>query len=362
MCLASESSNVAGAELHKRLGTMKVILIATGGTIASVAQTGGEKTAELRGEDLLKSIKLSFGVEVEVVNLGVRNSYDLGFAAMDRIVEQVSRALDRPDVDGVVVTHGTDTLEETAMLSDLRHNDRRPVVFTGAQRSADDPAPDGPRNLSDAITAACAPATRGLGVLVCFDGVLHSARGTRKIHTSALSAFFDGDNGPVGIVVARNAARVHTRLRLAESVLSSGAALAQTRVDTIALYPGADSVAIDACISAGARGVILQATGYGNANASIVEAVRRHTAAGVRVVLSTRVQGGPVRPVYGGGGGGVDLVAAGAIPSPHLRPSQARILLAALIADDASVETIAREFEISHQRYVDDADSIAPTY
>lgn len=333
----------------------RVVVITTGGTIASTANSRGVKTATVPGGDLIARAATPQGVALTVVDVVSVNSYAMTFADMDQINSAVHDALADPTTCGVVVTHGTDTLEETAMVVDLFHQDPRPVVFTGAQRSADDPDGDGPGNLQDAIAVAASASPRGLGVLVCFGGVIHAARGTRKVHNSALQAFFDVDNGPIGLIVD-GCVRVHEKITRPDAHLTWPVAISGTRVDTVALYPGADRAAIDANIAAGAQGIILQATGYGNANSDITAAVGEHTAAGIPVVLSTRVSAGPVRAVYGGGGGGVDLVEAGAIPSGNLRPSQARILLAALLARGDDHVAISAAFDTRTRRYTDTAD------
>jgi L-asparaginase len=204
-------------------------------------------------------------------------------------------------------------------------------VFTGAQRPADAPDTDGPRNLADAIAVAADPAARDCGVLLTFDGAVFAARGVGKSHTAAPAAFSAPDSGPLGHVregVVSLAARPVRVPPLDLAALD----LAGIRVDVVTYYPGADAVVLDAVHAAGARGVVLAGTGAGNANCEVRAAVERLTRAGVVVALSTRVAAGPVAGIYGNGGGGIDLLAAGAVPTGVLRPSQARILLAALLA------------------------------
>lgn len=331
-----------------------IVVITTGGTIASVADEsagpGGAhaKVARVPGPALVAGLaaeRLPVGTDVRVVEAMSLNSYDIDFTAMDTIVAAVRGALADPTTIGVVVTHGTDTLEESALLVDLFHDDRRPVVLTGAQRSSDDPGADGPGNLADAIAVAASEEARGLGVLVCFAGLLHAARGTRKIHNTERDAFRDADRGPVGSVHDGRVRIDAVPDRVGRSPLRA-VRLAGTRVDTVALYPGADATAIDAHVAHGARGLVLEATGCGNGNAAVVAAVARHAGSGLPIVLSTRVAAGAVRPVYGGGGGGVDLVAAGAVPSGSLRPSQARVLLAALVAAGSAPAAIAAAFAV----------------
>ncbi len=318
-----------------------VVLVTTGGTIASTSDRDGAKRAAAGGADLLGGLTPPAGVDVEVVDLLRLNSAAMTFADLDAVRAAVIDALADPGVAGVVVTHGTDTLEETALLVDLSHADPRPVVFTGAQRSFDQPDTDGPRNLRDALTVAAASGARGRGALVVFDGSILAVRGTRKVHNASDAAFDDPDRGALGTVsdgVARIAVSTLRDAPLPPVPISG------TRVDTVALYPGVDRVALDAVAAAGAEGIVLEAPGTGNTHPVIVSAVREHVAAGLVVVVSTRVHGGEVRPVYGGGGGGVDLGRAGAIPAGPLRPSQARILLAALLAARADRARIAAAF------------------
>ncbi len=308
----------------------RIVVLGTGGTIASRLDKYGASQPVDRVDGLLAGLELG-GVEVEARDLFVKDSSALTTADQALVVREVRAALEDPAVAGVVVTHGTDTAEETAYLLDLVHADDRPVVLTGAQRPADAPDPDGPRNLRDAVTVAADPVARGLGVLVVFDAMVLAARGTRKVHTREVAAFAQPDGGALGrivdgrlVVTGRPAHREHLEVGLRD--------IEALRVDIAAVYPGVDGTALQAFAAAGARGVVLVATGSGNANPAIVAAVADLTRQGVVVGLTTRVDTGPVAGIYGGGGGGADLVAAGAVPLGTLRAGQGRILLLALIA------------------------------
>jgi L-asparaginase len=308
----------------------KVAVLGTGGTIASRIDEHGASHPVDAIDGLVAGLDLG-AVEIEARDLFIKDSSTLTTADQALVVREVRAALEDPTVDGVVVTHGTDTAEETAYLLDLVHTDERPVVLTGAQRPADAPDADGPRNLRDAIAVAADPAGRGLGVLVVFDGLVLAARGTRKVHTRETAAFAQSDGVAMGrvvdgrlVVAGAPAHREHLVVALHD--------IEALRVDIAAVYPGVDGTALHAFAAADARGVVLVATGSGNANPAIVAAVAELTRQGVVVGLTTRVDTGPVAGIYGGGGGGADLVAAGAVPLGTLRAGQGRILLLALLA------------------------------
>jgi L-asparaginase len=322
-----------------------VSVLATGGTIASRSGVGGGATAQDAGAELVARLDLPAGIDVRVRDVVRVGGFRMTLERVHAVARAVAAELRDDAVAGVVITHGTDTIEETAFFLDLFHDDPRPVVVTGAQRAADAADSDGPRNLADAVVAAAAPAARGLGVLVGFGGQLFPARGTRKTHTLAADTFTNPAGGPLGWVHGRDVGVVSQPRRAAALDLDAFDP-AGVRVDVVPTYPDADATALRACVDAGARGVVLEATGAGNANPEICAAVDRLTTAGVVVVTSTRVPAGPVVAIYGDGGG-VDLLSAGSLPSGLLRPSQARILLAALLglyADPAAV----REAFIRH--------------
>ena len=291
---------------------MAVVVLTTGGTIASARGAGGRIAPTTRGRGDVMAV----------------DSSTMSLALMAAIRDAVTTALDDPGVVGVVVLHGTDTLEETAMFLDLFHRDPRPVVLTGAQRPADHLDPDGPRNIETAIATARRTDLRDRGVLVVFGDRVMPARGTRKAHTTELDAFQH-------YLPANECPR---------ATLSWHPEIAQIRVDIIALYPGADRTHIDASIAAGARGIVLDAMGSGNANPNILAAVEHCVANGISVVVTSRVPDGVVEPIYGGHGGGHDLVRAGAIASTWLRAGQARIMLAALLAGGADHRQMASAF------------------
>ena len=320
----------------------RVALLATGGTIASRSTDGGASTAQDAGAALVARLDLPSGIEVRVEDVFTVSGFRMTLDRLHTLARAVAAQFADPAVAGVVVTHGTDTTEETAYFLDLFHDDDRPVVLTGAQRAADAPDSDGPRNLGDAVIVAADAAATGLGVLIGFGGQLFPARGTRKTHTLAADTFTNPYGGALGWV-HRGEVGIVTRPRRGQAVDLAAFDPTGVRVDVVTCYPDADATALHAFADAGARGLVLEATGAGNANPAICAAVQELTAAGLVVVTSTRVAAGPVAAIYGDGGG-VDLQAAGAVPSGLLRPSQARVLLAAMLGTHRAPDAVREAF------------------
>jgi L-asparaginase len=269
--------------------------------------------------------------DIEVENFCNIGSFQLSLDIVFGLVRRIDDILQREDVMGVVVTHGTDTMEETCYLADVLISSEKPVVFTGAQRSNDDPDCDGPRNLLNALRVAASPAARALGAMVCFNDELHAARDVTKVHTARVQAFQSYGYGMLG-EIDDNRVIIYRKPTIRRTFQVSRL---EERVDLIVLVLGIDARYIDTSIESGAAGIVLEAFGRGNANSAVVDGVRRATAHGIPVLVTSRCPAGRVLPIYGGGGGR-DLEDAGAMFAGDLSGVKARLLLMVLLADPST--------------------------
>jgi L-asparaginase len=314
---------------------VKVIVVSTGGTIGMRPDPAtGKLVPAVSGEELVDMLGWQDGPPLELDDFAGVPSFDmhgdLALALSDRVRDHCRRG----DVAGVVVTHGTDTMEESVYLVDRLLDSEKPAVFTGAQRAADEPDSDGPRNLRSAIRVALAPEARERGALIVFDGEVHAAREARKVHTTALRAFASPGYGALGHV---DGERVLFRRRPERSRPLRRPSGGLPQVDLIRLYAGADDRFLRASLESGSRAIVLEGTGRGNANERVLPGVEAAVRAGVPVVVCSRCVAGRVEPVYGRGGG-KDLAEVGALFAGDLAGPKARVLLQLVLAAELDVE------------------------
>ena len=304
----------------------RVVVIATGGTIATSIDQHGIARPTRSAADLVND--LGAGVQVDTVDLMSVDSSELTPTDWDRIGAAVRSS---GDADGIVITHGTDTMEETALWLDITYGGAVPVVLTGAMRSSDAPDADGPANLRDAITVAASPSARDLGVLVSMAGRVWQPLGMTK-----------AGHGLVGTAVGsiRDGSFVPDTVKR-RPLIGTLAAAGAPRVDIVAAYAGSDALAMDAFAAAGAGGIVLESLGSGNAGSKVLAGVQRLCAAGVAVAIATRVPGTRVTSGYGPGRA---LLDAGAVSAGGLRAAQARVLLMAALAADIPAADLFAEW------------------
>jgi L-asparaginase len=275
------------------------VVLATGGTIAGRAVSAhdnvGYQAAQLGVADLLRGVALPVECRVDSEQVAQLDSKDMDPATWHALVGRVAHHLRRPEVRGVIVTHGTDTLEETAWLLQRVLAPAKPVVLTAAMRPASSLQADGPQNLADAITVAALP--DALGVLVVLAGTVHGAADVRKQHSYRIDAFTSGDAGPIARVAEGRVDRWRPWPQgapMGEAVLTSVEATRWPWVEIVTSHAGARATGVDAWVAAGVQGLVLAGTGNGSVHRALVEALDRAQAQGVAVRVVSRCAAGPV--------------------------------------------------------------------
>ncbi len=285
----------------------------------------GAPSPAISGSDLVALVPaIQTLASIDVVNLFNIPSDHMVPQNWILLKRAISDAFTSDDIDAVVVSHGTDTLEETAWFLDLTLSAVKPVVLVGAQRNASAHDFDGPANLLAGMrTALCAEA-QGKGVLVVLNSQVNAARDVSKTHTWGTDSFKSSRGKPLGQVDGEQVTFLGNPERRQFVPLIRDKL---PRVDIVPMYCGADGALVLAAVAAGAEGIVIQALGLGNVSLGMYDAIVRAISAGVHVVISTRVPEGGVQPYYGFVGGGQSLSEAGAIFAGDLSPPKARILL-----------------------------------
>src|SRR4051812_21120813 len=314
----------------------EVLVIATGGTIASTGNYYGDRGGPVNKISAEELTRAAPGIE-KVATMTAEQFSNVASGAigpkqwldLSRRINTVFR--ERPALSGVVVTHGTDTMEETAYFLDLTVTGDRPVIITGAMRPADAIGADGPANLFNAVRAAAQPATRGRGAMVLMDDRLFAAREVTKTNTTRVETFQAPEHGPLAIVdhdtIYFNRSRPTRRQAFDLSKVSE-----LPRVDIIYAYGGADSVLIDAAVAAGAKGIVVAGVGAGGTTPGEGTALRRASEKGVIVIVGSRTGSGRVA--------GSDTR-----PSPgDLNVQKTRILLMLALTQSTDTKELAKIF------------------
>jgi len=307
-----------------------VQFLATGGTIAmKIDPIKNAPVPAISGDDLLATVPdIGKYATIEVNNLSNVPSDYMDPPRWVQLSKAAQAALDRPEVAGVIVSHGTDTLEETAFWLDLTVKSSKPIVLIGAQRNASSSDFDGPRNLLNAARIVVDPQSKDKGVMLAMNNQINSARYVTKTHTGNVETFNSGDFGFIGEVYPDRVIYANAPQRRQYIPIKTEK---MPEVEIIAMYGGADGMALRSAVDRGAKGIVVQALGMGNMNVPMYEAVKYALSKNVPVVVSTRVHNGRVLPSYGFIGGGKTTSDAGAVMADDLKPAKARILLMLLL-------------------------------
>ncbi|MFM6986092.1 MAG: asparaginase [Hydrogenophaga sp.] len=310
------------------------VVLGTGGTIAGRSDRAGDHVDYVAGQvavtALVEAVPALAGLALEIEQVDQIDSKDMGFALWQRLAARVAHHLAREDVAGVVITHGTDTLEETAFFLECVLRPGKPVVLTCAMRPASALVPDGPQNLLDAVLVA--GDARCPGVAVVCAGEIHAARHVTKVHPYRVDAFDSGDAGPIGCVEASRVRWFHPAPAQAGAAVLDVARLRRVlavgslpRVEWMTSHADADGGLLEAALAHAdtrpdlrPQGVVVAGTGNGTVHRSLESVLRVAKAQGVRVVRATRCSRGQVVP--------------GALSEEYeslpLSPAKARIALA----------------------------------
>lgn len=319
-----------------------ICVVGTGGTIASRYDTAlGGHVSAATAQDLVSTVPELGGVaDIRVVEHSNINSALMDTTTAFGLRDTLRRVLRDDAVAGAVVTHGTATLEETAYLMDLTVGTDKPIVFTGAQRNADEKDADGPRNLLGAVMIAAHPEARGRGVMVALGSEIHAARDVIKINPEILTCFGARDCGPIGSV---------TRLGVSFFMMPQRRLLLEVdhvkqEVHILKMGQGNSDLLFRACVAAHVDGIVIEGTGGGNVNPPFYQGACAALDAGIPVIAGLRLTSGAPHPGKGYPGSFQSLIARGAVSSGYLSGIKARILLMVALAESNNRDRLREIF------------------
>jgi L-asparaginase len=344
--LVAVSALAQAAKLAPAPAKPSVMILATGGTIAGAQPKPGEagyKAGSFSVESLIQGVpgmeKIAAVKGEQVASIG---SQDMNDAVWIKLARRVNELQAQPGVDGIVITHGTDTMEETGYFLNLVTKGDKPVVLVGSMRPATAISADGPMNLYNATAVAVDPVARGRGVLVVLNDDIHYARESEKMNSTSLQTFHSPNRGLAGIVNFGKARFYSPPVpkHTSGSTFAGAVPDALPKVLIVYAYANVGKEQVEAAVAAGAQGIVLAGVGDGNATAPMIEALAAAAKKGVVVVRSTRVGSGTVaRNVE------LDDDKLGFVAAMELNPSKARVLLQQALTKTKDVAAIQRYFE-----------------
>jgi len=322
-----------------------IVILATGGTIAGAgaSSTGSAYTSgQVKIDAMIDAVpnirKLANITGEQLANVG---SQDMSVKVWLDLANRINTLLAKPDVDGVVITHGTDTQEETAYFLTLVVKTDKPVVLTGSMRPSTALSADGPLNLYNAVALAANPTAKGYGVMVVMNDEIHSAHDVKKMITTPVQTFMSPQEGLIGTVIFGDVLFFHHPggRHTTNSEFSVTGVTALPRVDIVYACADMSPDLIDILVKAGAKGIVIAGVGDGNVNAATLEAIKRATKAGVVVVRASRVPTGAVLIK-----GEIVDTEYGSVSSDELNPQKARVLLMLALLKTRSRDELQKLF------------------
>ncbi len=324
-----------------------VVILATGGTIAGVQPKEGEpgyKSGSLSIEALIKGCpgveKLARLDGEQIASIG---SQDMNDVVWGKLARRALELLAQSDVDGIVVTHGTDTMEETAFFLGLVLKSEKPVVLVGSMRPATSQSADGPLNLYNAVAVAADRDSRGRGVMVVANDEVHTGRDVHKTHTTSVQTFVSTTRGTIGKVyygkVKFGYLPGYRHTLMSEFAMPSVPTFVP-RVDIVYAHEGVDGTMVRAAVAAGAKGIVLAGVGDGNGTTDLINALSEAAKAGVVVVRSSHVGSGIVRRNVE-----LDDDKLGFVAAMDMNPQKSRVLLRVALTQTTDINRIQKAFE-----------------
>lgn len=319
-----------------------IYLIATGGTIASnYVASKDDLVAPATVNDLITATPdLHAFAKIKSVQHSNITSDLMEISAVVELGKLVRTLLKEDSVSGIVITHGTATLEETAFFLDLTINTEKPVVLTGAMRNLSETDADGPRNIFHSVLTAAHIESRGRGVLVCFNGEIHSARNAIKVHSMHVNAYASRDSGALGNVSKDGL----IYFAYPERCIFLDTEEMNANVQLLKITQGIDDLLIRACIKKAVDGIVIEGIGAGNVNIPYYEAVCDALEAGIPVVVGHRMMAGSPFFNKGHKGSFRSMIERGAISSGYLSCEKARILLMVILSFTDEIDKIRKKF------------------
>jgi len=320
-----------------------VWIVSTGGTIAErINPATGAAVPAVSGADLIKAVPdLAKVARIKVFSLCNIDSSHMTPEIWRKLALKVNELLADPEVKGVVVTHGTDTMAEGAFFLELSVTSKKPVVFVGAMRNASDLSPDGPANIMNAVIQVCSPESAGWGVTVSLNNYINSAWYVKKTESTNPQTFVSGPHGYLGYVLMGKVQRNNDQPRVLKFPIPDKL----PKVIPLTTFAGDDGSLIRQAIKEGAKGLVVEGVGSGNVNPDVTAAIKEALAKKIPVIITTRVEWGGVVPAYGDIGGGEYLEKMGAVLGGQIDTFKAHLLLMLAVAqDDFTTEKLKSYF------------------